>query len=315
MAESGTSVSQLYRPAFFDGQRLTAADLGAVHAFHREMRWLHSRSLHTWGIALGFMVSGARDDRTVTVEPGYALDCIGRDLLQAEALTLPVPPLAGNGDDPVVRYLTASYAEDAELAPSDARAGVCEGFGAVRRREAPRLRWQDPADSEAESKFRPGVDVILASASIKNCRLTQAVSLAERREARPSDQPYIAAGQTPEGSTSWNVWSQNKQDLGVETLVNTSGAKFSSTPRYQANVVGDRVLKAPTVYGTGGQFLDGFIQIWDPTPVSFRLRMTMPLSVASVAWTLNPKSAVVPATMDKLRTELKWHVVWFGVEG
>lgn len=315
MADIATPVPQIYRPAFFDGQRLSADDLSAVNAFHRELRWLHSRSLHTWGIAVGFMVTGARGDRTVTVAPGYALDCVGRDLLLAEPVTLPVPPLAGSGDDPDLRYLTVSYLEDDDLAASDARAGVCDGYGAVRRREAPRIRWQAVGDNEEESILRLGLDVILATASIKNCKLAQDVSLAERREARPSDQPYIAAGQSVAGETAWNVWSDGQQTLGVETIVDTSGGKFSSTPRYQANVVGNRVLQEPNANGVGGQFLEGFITIADPTPVSFRLRMTMPLDVTAAAWTMNPKSQIVVATMDELESTLNWHVVWMGVEG
>jgi len=54
------------------------------------------RSLHTWGIALGLMVTGQRGERTVTVQPGYALDCLGRDLLVSATLAMPVPPVSGD---------------------------------------------------------------------------------------------------------------------------------------------------------------------------------------------------------------------------
>src|SRR5207247_1213304 len=98
----------LERPFFFDGQLLTAADLAAVQAFHRELRWLHNRALHDWGVVFGLGVSGARGARTVRVERGYALDCRGRDLIQDAPAELQVPPDAG----PTLYYLTASYLED-----------------------------------------------------------------------------------------------------------------------------------------------------------------------------------------------------------
>ena len=50
---SDAEIPILERPAFFSGQRLTAADLDTVQTFHRELRWLHNRSLHSWGIAFG----------------------------------------------------------------------------------------------------------------------------------------------------------------------------------------------------------------------------------------------------------------------
>ena len=136
-------IPSLERPSFFDGQRLLAGDLNTTQAFHRELRWLHNRSLHNWGIAFGYAVTGKRKERTVSVQPGYALDCQGRELILAEAREIAVPPVAGNPDGgPVTYYLTASYAEDAELTP-EMRAGACEASGAVRRPEQPNIRWQD----------------------------------------------------------------------------------------------------------------------------------------------------------------------------
>ena len=66
------------RIAFFDGQRLFASDLQFLEQFNREMRWLHNRSLHQPGIGSGFAVSGNKGDREVRIEPGYAIDNLGR---------------------------------------------------------------------------------------------------------------------------------------------------------------------------------------------------------------------------------------------
>ena len=109
-------VPSVERPAFFDGQRLTAADLTAVQDYQRELRWLHNRSLHTWGIAFGLEVIAKRGDRAVTVQMGYALDCLGRDLILITPLNLPIPPVPGS-NDPALFYLTLSYLEDEDLPP------------------------------------------------------------------------------------------------------------------------------------------------------------------------------------------------------
>jgi hypothetical protein len=311
MTSTDTAVPTLFRPAFFDGQRLLADDLAAINTFHRELRWLHSRSLHSWGIALGLAVHGSRGEREVTVEPGYALDCLGRDLLLAQPVTRSVPPLAGDATGPATLYLTASYLDDADLAPSESRSGVCEGNGATRRPETLQLRWQDPTDEADETRLRAGHDVILARASIQSCKLAEAVSLEGRREARPSDQPYLGSGQTPEGGTIWSRSTANAVVL-VSTFVDTSSGRFSSTPAYQATVVGERVVKAASG-NQGGQFIEGFVEILEPSRIGFKLQMTMPVDIASGTWTMNPSAELTAA---KVLTNLKkWYVAWFGIEG
>ena len=48
-------IPDLERITFFAGQRLLARDLGDLQRADRELRWLHNRSLHTWGIGIGFV--------------------------------------------------------------------------------------------------------------------------------------------------------------------------------------------------------------------------------------------------------------------
>ena len=57
---SANDIPELDRVVFFDHQRLTARDLNEAATVQRELRWLHNRSLHGWGIGLGFGVSGAK---------------------------------------------------------------------------------------------------------------------------------------------------------------------------------------------------------------------------------------------------------------
>ena len=106
-------IPELERITFFPGQRLHAEDLTDVQTVDRELRWLHNRSLHTWGIGLGFVVAGDAGASAVTIEPGYGLDCAGREIILTEPRLRPIPAVAGDKDGkPVEFFLTAEYQAD-----------------------------------------------------------------------------------------------------------------------------------------------------------------------------------------------------------
>jgi hypothetical protein len=304
-------IPDLVRPSFFDGQRLDADDLSAMYDFHRELRWLHNRSLHSWGVAVGFAVSGAKGGKEITVSPGYGLDCEGHDLVLSRRVSMQVPAVAGAAaGGPALYYLTASHLSDTDLAPSETRDGVCLPGGTVRRVETPRIRWQNPTDlTVSENRFRRGLDVVLASALVQDCALAAIPSTAERRDARPASQPYVAAGSTSAGKTPWQFFPSSGQIVGVQTRVDTSVAGFGRTPAYCAHVVGNRSLAA------NGPLVDGFVTVVEPTATSFLLQLTMPRNLSVGVLQLNPTSVFTIATLGKLQTALAWSVWWVGVEG
>jgi hypothetical protein len=287
-----------------------------MYDFHRQLRWLHNRSLHNWGIAVGFNVSGARGGSEVTVTPGYALDCVGHDLLLSLPTTLAVPAVSGAAaGGPMTYYLTASYIEDADLPTSETREGECKPSGAVRRVEAPLIRWQDPRSIIGTSAWRRGRDIVLASVKVLDCTLVSAPSLADRRSARPETQPFVAAGSSVPDATIWTTFTDPAGIAGIQTIVDTSNAGFQSTPLYTAQIVGTRVL-AVKVGTTPGQLIDGLGSVSSPTATSFVFRLALPRNLRVGSYDLN-KDAVVTdkKTLDKLRTTLKWSVSWMGVEG
>jgi hypothetical protein len=307
---TGPTIPTLERPAFFDGQLLEAQDLGAIYDFHREVRWLHNRALHNWGIAVGLDAAANKGDRTVTVTAGYALDCLGHDVVLSTAQSIGVPPIAGAASGgPATLYLTVSYATDDQLAIAEARAGSCATEGAVRRDEVPLLRWQDPMDVwSVDARFRRGQDLVIATAKVQGCQLVAPLSVAERREARPATQPYIAAGITTAKSTAWSFFPKSGLALGVETVVDTSEAGFQATPVYSAQVVGARMLNT-------GTLADGFITFDSPSTTQFTLRVLMPRNLGSAPHALNPDALFTPALLVSLRDDLGWRVSWMGVEG
>jgi hypothetical protein len=303
------SLPTVERPRFFDGERLTAADLLDAQAYERELRWTHNRYLHPWGIAIGLTVSGARGDKTVTVGSGYALDCRGRDLVIAEPLTLQVPPVASDDTGgPASFLLTVSYLDDASL-PAETRAGVCGTSGAVRLPEKALVRWQTDTDPNPDTRFRPGIDVVLATAAVKGCKLDAAPATGARQDAAVAV-PYVATGRTASDATPWAFWPAAGSAAGYTTTVSTAEAGFAGTPRYQAEVVGTRTF-SPTSGGSDAA-VDGFVHIENPGPASFDLCVALPPGSAGG---LNPPEVFLSSFLDRLVNELGWYVTWIGVEG
>jgi hypothetical protein len=307
IADAAKATAAWERPAFFDGQGLTAGDLTQAQRYQREMRWLHNRSLHGWGVVEGLAVAGAKGKVEVTVVPGYALDWLGRELIIASPRTLAVPALSGGR-----RYLTLSYIDDSEQTPVEARAGGCGGSGSVRLAEGAELRWRDPGDSAADTAYQPGLHVLLATVTIKECTIA-GVSLAGRREARASLSPHVHAGATPAGATAWTLWHMDGTStiLGVQTDVDTSIAGFSGPPRYTAQVVGRRTLAQQGAI----RVLDGFARVDAPGATGFTLRVMMPRGLGVGMDSLNPAALLNASLPGLVGSTLDWHVNWLGIEG
>jgi hypothetical protein len=301
----------LQRVTFFDGELLTAADLTDVQELNRQLRWLHNRSLHTWGIGLGLGVTGQKGDRAVTIAPGYAVDCLGRELVLLTAQTQPIPPVAAAADgSPASYYLVARYAGDDDLAPdAETRQGLCGTSGAVRLPEEPIFAWRAP------SAVMRGYEIVLAQIWVLNCQLNDAASAAPRRDARPSQQPFIAAGASDPIWTAWSFWPDGTDPssaAGVQTTIDTSGARFQTTPQYVARLAGTRVVTAPGP--AQGQLAGGFAGVSNQTASSFTFQLLMPRNiVAGKQLTLNP-DAIFTAALPGLLQTLQWSVVWVGTE-
>ena len=134
-----TDVPQLERVRYFAGELLTADDLATEADYERQMRWLHNRSLHGWGIGFGLDVLGNRGDTQVTVNPGYAVDSDGREIILSAPVRLPIPAVPGGaGGAAAIYYLVANYVADAPPAPPGT-AGIGSRTGAERMISRPSL--------------------------------------------------------------------------------------------------------------------------------------------------------------------------------
>ena len=321
------------RIRFFEGQRLLASDLQDLEEFNREMRQLHNRSLHQPGVASGYAVSGNRDDREVTIQPGYAIDALGREIVLTEPVVLQVPPVATDAAGRPVYYdLVVSYPDVATL--TENRSGVCVSRSAVRLREAPVFAWfeltpiDEPPGPEAlaadrsaklpgpKTQIEQGLSIRLARAEVLNCRLNQPLSVAERRNARPRQQPYTFAGKTSTPS-AWAFDTDGVSGIDLRLVVDTSDARFKGTPRYFAHAIGKRRVEwqlpdKPKV----SRVLDGFVR---PEPIdgsvsAFEFHLLIPRMF------FTEEEAKVLGEIAKQLVKAdgplsSWYVEWLGIEG
>jgi hypothetical protein len=320
----------LERNRFFNGQRLFASDLQAVEEFNREMRWLHNQSLHQPGVGSGFAVSGKKGDREVVIQPGYAIDALGREIVLAQTDIEPVPPIASDGFGGVVYFdLTVAYPDEYALKAAEAREGVCGApRGAIRLRETPVFCWVKlgpppdrlPKDANLRDDVQNGLRLRLARAQVLNCQLESGLSIAQRRNARPPAQPYVACGRSVAGD--WSLLpAPGTLGIGrqIRTSVDTSAAGFRTTPCYTAQLAGARSV----VFKVGDQdaprMLDGYLAIEVPESgghLGFEVSVLIPEALFVGDGALDPlKATDFDAQLTAWIKKNNWQVEWIGVEG
>jgi hypothetical protein len=292
-----SSIPDLERILFFPGELLTADDLTALDYNNRELRWLHNRTLHNWGIGYGLDVQGSRGDTSVTVNRGYANDIAGREIILSSPLPQPIPAVSG----PATYYLVANYVEDADESTEEQRsATACFPGGAVRLSNAPAILWKTVA------QLNCGVDVVLGQVSIQNCVLSGNVSTAVRRYAGATPKFSIAAGQIAAQDVKWAPLSFGSLSVGFTAPIDTSVAKFQSTPSYTAQIVGSRTVASPTAV-----VIADFVSVMDELPTGFTLQLLLPEMGDGINTSAITDSTAGPALMAKLG----WVVSWMGIEG
>jgi hypothetical protein len=81
-------VVTIERTRYFDGQLLDAADLRQEQLYFRENARRHNRMLHGWGIVCGLCVRPGAAGCELIVEPGYALDPYGDEIVVENDVTV-----------------------------------------------------------------------------------------------------------------------------------------------------------------------------------------------------------------------------------
>lgn len=130
-------MADIKRLHYYDHQYLREHDFTAEQTYHRDMRHLHNRSLHVWGIVNGLEVN-APDNSTIEISPGMAIDNLGREIVLSEKETIPVN-LALNDK----RYLVICFREEQTDPPPDE----------FKISETDRTRWTESYQFEFYESF------------------------------------------------------------------------------------------------------------------------------------------------------------------
>jgi len=337
---------------FFTGQRLFASDLQEIEAFNREMRWLHNQSMHSPGIGIGFSVHGETGDGEVTVEPGYAIDNLGREMILIRKQVLSVPPVADDGFGNPINYdLAISYPEDRILNESETGKQIIWPNRAVRLKEEPIFHWIEldqnlqPKDDNLKEDIKKALKIIIKRISVQNCRIIHVFTDFVPRKAQPEILPHIIAGRTDPIETHWTFWTESffesEYPIGLTTRVDTSIGKFKTTPSYFVHIEGERFVSDEIDTVNGPYLLDGLVNIYYSDTNIFEIKILMPQFGAEET----PPATTPPLTVgldgkslisglhqihslpinplsffnseeeaNKILKELNWQIVWLGTE-
>jgi predicted RecA/RadA family phage recombinase len=242
---------QLERVRYWQGQLLASGDLELQMRVVAELRRLHNQAVHSaYGIAIG-LSAGKLTEESLTLTCGLAYDCSGRELIIAEDTEVPLPSAAFT----VPQLLTLAYnaaTGSATLAWQPQRAPMAGDAVAV-------ARLLPGAPPQLDPDFHPVI-------------------------ARPLARPQIAAGDTVPGDTAWETWEENGITIGLQSVVDTSAAGFTTTPNYFAEAVSDN---------PPDQFIPAwFTSIADAQPDRFTLRLFMHRITREAFEILDPKAQV-----------------------
>ncbi len=125
---SPCDTTSFIRPRFFAGQLLTEDDMSALIDYVVAKQRFHNAKLFGAGVVCGLLVEcGPCDSSKIKVQPGYALDCCGNDLVLTCEQTIDVAPMirelaarlsaAGNPDctDPCAPPATPNVARKDDM--------------------------------------------------------------------------------------------------------------------------------------------------------------------------------------------------------
>jgi hypothetical protein len=252
-------LTELARVRYWQGQLLASGDLQTQLATDEELRRLHNRTVHrAYGIAIG--LGAALEAGAIRLTCGMAYDCAGRGLIVERDRAIPLPVS-------VIGPMTLTLSYDPAAADGTALSWV----------PAPQIR---PNAQVAITRIIPSAGSVEIDPAFRPV------------VARPLARPQLATGTTVPGQTSWQPWTIDGVEIGVQVEVDTSAAGYTATPHYFAQAV-------------PGQASADFVPAWftsiaDPSPESFTLQLMLRRITRETLDIAHPNTQVAdPPTLDR----------------
>ena len=145
----------LKRNKYFTGKLMSAEDFQEEQDYFIEKHKLHNRLLHGYGVVTGLEVSISDDPPgRVRVEPGYAIDRQGNDVVLTEA-QLALFPERGKKACVVIEYAE----QDADFVPGMGSTEEGDGLVATRVEESAALKMEVVQGGEEEACSETGIEL------------------------------------------------------------------------------------------------------------------------------------------------------------
>src|SRR5215467_3714450 len=189
---------QLERVQYWQGQTLRSSDFQDIQRIEAQRRWWHNRALHdAYGVYQGMQASEVDKSGTmlITVTPGIAYDCFGRELVLACSASVSLPLVSSPRDQ--VLTLLVRYRELDARKETDHRSVVCCLADGPSCASTVEFVWAaDPWTSPADG-------VLLGRLPYRKRRPLRFRPFVAVPPQRPLARPKLGSGTTVPGNTSW----------------------------------------------------------------------------------------------------------------
>lgn len=229
---------RLERVRYWQGQMLRSADFRDQNADTAQHRWWHNRAIHNaYGVYQGLQASAISPSGTLTgisVAPGLAYDCFGRELILESTQIVSLPK--NISQPPLTIVLLMSYT--AGGCRPHANDEICWTSMAAESTGTAAFSWV------LLSQVKVSDGVPLAQVEYDQNEVPQQLPFVPPG-ARPISRPAIATGTTLPETTIWAPWiidlgfqvtgaRFSNPIIGAQTRIDTSEAGFTRTPCYFA---------------------------------------------------------------------------------
>jgi len=177
-----------------------------------------------------------------------------------------------------------------------------------------RLPLEPLGSTGLRDAIQSGRRIRLGRAEVLNCKLEQPLSIAQRRNAKPAVQPYVAGGTSE--AAGWKVDGPTAtSNFGylLTKIVSTADARFRTTPRYMAHTSGSRRFTFTIAGSLVTRMLDGFVVIDESQ--SNETQVAVQVLIPGFMLNLTPPANFEDMLKDALEQKNAWRVEWLGGEG